>query len=99
MKITKRQLRRIIREEKARLLNEAPAGQYDRALYEKLKSAISELVYQIVIDEGEVEPGGMHITEKGVHAAGAALSDAAREFYKEQGMKHDMPTVKIGRPQ
>ena len=96
MRITKRQLRRIIKEEKQKLLREAPAGQYDRVLYEKIKSAVSELVYQIVIDEGEVEEGGMHITEKGVQAASAALSDAAREFYKEQGMKYDMPTVKIG---
>jgi hypothetical protein len=96
MRITKRQLRRIIKEEKQKLLREAPAGQYDRALYEKIKSAVSELVYQITIDEGEVEPGGMHITEKGVQAASAALSDAAREFYKEQGMKYDMPTVNIG---
>ena len=99
MKITKRQLRRIIREEKQKLLQEAPAGQYDRALYEKIKSAVSELVYQITIDDGEVEPGGMNITEKGVQAAAAALSDAAREFYSEQGMKYDMPSVKIGRPQ
>ena len=99
MKITKRQLRRIIREEKQKLLQEAPAGQYDRALYEKIKSAVSELVYQITIDEGHVEPDGMNITEKGVQAAGAALSDAAREFYSEQGVKYDMPSVKIGRPQ
>ena len=56
MKITKRQLRRIIQEEKQKLLQEAPAGQY-------------------------------------------ALSDAAREFYSEQGVKYDMPSVKIGRPQ
>lgn len=98
MKITKRQLRRIIREEKAKLLKEAPAGQYDRALYEEIKSAVSEVAYQIAIDAGHVEPDGMNITAEAVQAVAAALTDAAREFYKEQGMKYDMPRVKIGRP-
>ena len=97
MKITKRQLRRIIREERARLLKEAPAGQYDRDLYEEIKSAVSEVAYQVAIDAGHVEPDGMNITPDGVQAVAAALSDAAREFYKEQGMKYDMPSVKIGR--
>ena len=99
MKITKRQLRRIIREEKARIMSEAPAGQYDRRLYEELKAAINEVIYAVAIDEGFVEPDGMNITAEAVHAANAALADAAKEFYKEQGMKHDMPSVKIGRPQ
>ena len=98
MKITKNQLRRIIREEKQKLLKEAPAGQYDRILYEKLKEAIKEVVYEVAIDEGFVESSGMNITTEAIQAAGAALSDAAREFYKEQGMKHDMPSVKIGKP-
>ena len=98
MKITKRQLRRIIREERARLMKEAPAGQYDRVLYEKLKEALKEVVYEVAIDEGFVEPDGMNITADAIQAAGAALSDAAREFYKEQGMKYDMPSVKIGEP-
>ena len=79
-------------------MKEAPAGQYDRVLYEKLKDAIIEVVYEVSIDEGHAEPNGMNITEIAVQAAGAALSDAAREFYKQQGMKHDMPNVKIGRP-
>lgn len=96
MKITKRQLRRIIREEKQKLLKEAPAGQYDRVLYEKLKEAIKEVVYEVAIDEGFVEPNGMNITAEAIQAASAALSDAAREFFKEQGMEHDMPSVKIG---
>lgn len=98
MKITKRQLRRIIREEKARILSEAPAGQYDRKLYELFKEAISEVVYDVAIEQGLYEPDGMNITADAVQAASAALTDAAREFYKEQGMKHDMPSVKIGRP-
>ena len=80
-------------------MSEAPAGQYDRRLYEVLKAAIKEVVYEVAIDEGFVEPDGMNITADAIQAAGAALSDAAREFYKEQGMKHDMPSVKIGRPQ
>ena len=98
MKITKRQLRRIIREEKARILSEAPAGQYDRKLYELFKEAISEVVYDVAIEQGLYEPDGMNITADAVQAASAALTDAAREFYKEQGMKYDMPSVKIGRP-
>ena len=98
MKITKRQLKRIIREEKARILSEAPAGQYDRKLYELFKEAISEVVYDVAIEQGLYEPDGMNITADAVQAASAALTDAAREFYKEQGMKHDMPSVKIGRP-
>ena len=98
MKITKRQLRRIIREEKARLLSEAPAGQYDQRLYEMFKEGIMEVVYDIAVEQDMVEPDGMNITVEAVQAASAALSDAAREFYKEQGMKHDMPSVKIGRP-
>ena len=98
MKITKRQLRRIIREEKARLMKEAPAGQYDRRLYEMFKEAISEVVYDVAVEQGMTTPDGMNITAEAVQAAGAALTDAAREFYKEQGMKHDMPSVKIGRP-
>ena len=98
MKITKNQLRRIIREERARLMNEAPAGQYDQRLYEMFKEGIMEVVYDIAVEQDMVEPDGMNITVEAVQAASAALSDAAREFYKEQGMKHDMPAVKIGRP-
>ena len=67
-------------------------------LYAKLKAAIKEVVYEVSIDEGFVEPDGMNITADAVQAASAALADAAREFYKEQGLKHDMPSVKIGRP-
>ena len=98
MKITKRQLRRIIKEEKAKLLKEAPAGQYDKRLYEMFKEAIKEVVYEVAVEQGMTTPDGMNIDGEAVQAASAALSDAAREFYKEQGMKHDMPSVKIGRP-
>ena len=96
MKITKKQLRRIIREEKARLMKEAPAGQYDRRLYEMFKEGITEVVYDIAVEQGLTEPDGMNITAEAVQAASAALADAAREFYKEQGMQYDMPKVKIG---
>ena len=97
MKITKNQLRRIIREEKARLLKEAPAGQYDQRIYEMFKDAIKEVIYEVAVEQGLTEPSGMNITAEAVQAASAALADAAREFYKEQGMKYDMPSVKIGR--
>ena len=98
MKITKRELKRIIREEKARLLKEAPAGQYDQRLYEMFKEAIIETVYDVAVEQGLTEPDGMNVTAEAVQAASAALSDAAREFYKEQGMQYDMPAVKVGRP-
>lgn len=86
MKITKRQLRKIIKEERARLLREAPAGQYDSRIYEIFKEAILETVYDVAVEQDLAEPGGMNITAEAVQAAGAALSAAAREFYKEQGM-------------
>ena len=79
-------------------MKEAPAGQYDRRLYEIFKEAISEVVYDVAIEQGRTTEDGMNIDAEAVQAASAALSDAAREFYKEQGMKHDMPSVKIGRP-
>jgi len=98
MKITKKQLRRIIREEKARILKEAPAGQYDRRIYEMFKEAILETVYDVAVEQGMTDPDGMNIDGEAVQAASAALADAAREFYKEQGMQYDMPKVKIGQP-
>ena len=79
-------------------MKEAPAGQYDRRLYEMFKEGIMEVVYDIAVEQELTEPDGMNITAEAVQAASAALSDAAREFYKEQGMKHDMPAVQIGRP-
>jgi len=87
MKITKNQLRRIIREEKARLLKEAPAGQYDQRLYEMFKEAIKEVVYDVAVEQGLTEPDGMNITVEAVQAAMAALSDSAREFSREQGLR------------
>ena len=100
MKITKNQLRRIIREEKARLLKEAPAGQYDQRMADMFKEAIIETVYDIAIEQGLHEPdgdGGSTLTQEAIMAAAAALSDAARDFYKGKAMEHDMPRVKIGR--
>ena len=100
MKITKRQLRRIIREEKARLLKEAPAGQHDQRLASMFQEAIIETVYDVAVEQGLYEPdgeGGQNLTQEAIMAAAAALSDAAREFYSDKAMKHDMPAVKIGR--
>jgi len=87
MKITKRQLRRIIKEERAKLLKEAPAGQYDQRLYEMFKEAIKEVVYDVAAEQGLTEPDGMNVTVEAVQAAMAALSDSAREFSREQGLK------------
>ena len=100
MKITKNQLRRIIREEKARLLREAPAGQYDQRLANMFKEAIIETVYDVAVEQGLHGPGvdgEETLTQEAIMAAAAALSDAAREFYKGDAMKYDMPSVKIGR--
>ncbi len=79
-------------------MREAPAGQYDRRIYDMFKEAIKEVVYDVAVEQGLTDEGGMHIDAEAVQAASAALADAAREFYKEQGMQYDMPTVKIGRP-
>lgn len=85
LRITKRQLRRIIQEEKAKLLREAPAGQYDAGLYEELKAAINEAVYDVIIEMGFVDDTGMDITPEAVQAATAALTDVARELDRNQG--------------
>ena len=58
--------------------------------------AIKEVIYDVAVEQGLTEPDGMNITAEAVQAASAALADAAREFYKEQGMQYDMPKVKIG---
>ena len=87
MKITKRQLRRIIREEKARLLKEAPAGQYDQRMADIFKEAIMETVYDVVAEQGLTAANGMDIDEEAMQAIAAALSDASREFSKEQGIR------------
>ena len=100
MKITKNQLRRIIREEKARLMKEAPAGQYDQSMADMFKEAIIETVYEVAVEKGLHAPGEdgeQTITQEAIMAAAAALSDAARDFYKGKAMKYDMPRVKIGR--
>ena len=77
-------------------MKEAPAGQYDRRLYDMFKEAIKEVVYDVSIEQGMTTSDGMHIDGVAVQAASAALADVAREFYKEQGMQYDMPKVKIG---
>ncbi len=87
LRITKRRLRDIIREEKEKLLREAPAGQYDQRLYEMFKEAIKEVVYDVAVEQGLTEPDGMNITVEAVQAAMAALSDSAREFSREQGLR------------
>ena len=87
LRITKRRLRDIIREEKEKLLSEAPAGQYDQRLYEMFKEAIKEVVYDVAVEQGLTEPDGMNITVEAVQAAMAALSDSAREFSREQGLR------------
>ena len=85
LRITKRRLRDIIREEKAKLLKEAVAGQYNTQLYEELKVAINEAVYDVIIEMDFVDSSGMDITPEAVQAVTAALTDVAREFDRNQG--------------
>ena len=103
MKITKRQLRRIIAEEKQKLLSEAPAGQYDRRIYDMFKEAIKEVVYDVAIEQGLTDEGGMHIDAEAIQAASAALADAAlspakrRKIMAGRDIREIVPTVAVTR--
>ncbi len=78
MKITKRQLRRIIKEEKAKLLREAPAGQIDQELYDGFYSAVTKLVYD------EALYTGLDLTLPEVaNTVSAALTQLGRDIVKD----------------
>ena len=47
MKITKRQLKRIIREEKARLIKEQPGGDYSTGRWDGLEGRLEEVLYEM----------------------------------------------------
>ena len=81
-------------------MKEAPAGQYDQRTADMFREAIIETVYDVAVEQGLYEPdgdGGSTLTQEAIMAAAAALSDAARDFYKGKAMEYDMPRVKIGR--
>ena len=92
MKITKKQLRRIIREEKSRLLKEAPAGQHDQEIADMITEGVMEVVYDIVA-EHDLGRGSIELDEPIVESIAAGIAEAARQWYKEQGMQHGRVTI------
>ena len=85
MKITKTQLRRIIREEKVKILKEQdvnplPPGQVTTMI----EDAILEAVYDIVAENDFSD--GMQVPAETVHAIADGLRKAANTFTKEQGL-------------
>jgi len=79
LKITKRQLRRIIKEERAKLLKEAPAGQYDQAIANMITEGVMEVVYDIVA-ENDLGRGSIELDEVTVESIAAGLKEAARQW-------------------
>ena len=82
MKITKRQLRRIIKEEKAKILKEQdlPPSQ----VVTMIEEAILETVYDIVAENDLSD--GMQVPAETVQAIADGLRKAANTFTKEQGL-------------
>ena len=64
----------------------------------KVRSSVLVVTVLIVLSTTlkDCAPTGRTIIVK-IMAAAAALSDAARDFYKGKAMEYDMPRVKIGR--
>ena len=85
MKITKRQLRRIIQEEKAKLIEEQNVNPLRPHRIEALiKEAVMETVYDIVAENDLSD--GMQIPVDTVQAIAQALRVAADEFTSQQGL-------------
>ena len=82
MKITKRQLRRIIKEEKAKLLKEQDMP--TSMIASVVEEAVLEIVYDIVADNELSD--GMQVRADAVQAIAQGLRDAADAFTKEQGL-------------
>ena len=85
MKITKRQLRRIIKEEKAKILKEqdvnpVPPNQVETMIQE----AILETVYDIVAENDLSD--GMQVPADIGQAIAQGLRNAADSFLQEQGL-------------
>ena len=82
MKITKRQLRRIIKEEKAKILKEQDANPSQVATM--IEEAILESVYDIVADNDLSD--GMQVPTDIGQAIAQGLRNAADTFLQEQGL-------------
>lgn len=82
MKITKRQLRRIIKEEKAKLLKEQ--SMTAPQVVTMIEEAVLESVYDIVAENDLSD--GMQVPDEIVHAIADGLRRAANTFTKEQGL-------------
>ncbi len=82
MKITKRQLRRIIKEEKAKLLKEQDMP--TSMIVTMVEEADLESVYDIVAENNLSD--GMEVPAEIVHAIADGLRKAANTFTKEQGL-------------
>lgn len=84
MKITKRQLRRIIKEEKAKLIKEQVNPLPPSQVTTMIEEAILEAVYDIVAENDFSD--GMQVPTETVHAIADGLRKAANTFTKEQGL-------------
>ena len=86
MKITKRQLKRIIREEKARLLKENPQANAERALggfadqssVDRLQDGLMDVLQEI--EMGAVEEEGLEDLEAEEFARNGAILAVAQAF-------------------
>ena len=98
MRITKRQLRRIIREEKARLLEQtSPFQGLDNEVY----SALEDVFMQFAPDDdgaGYTSPADFMAFRKSVMAGLAELEDRVMDPNTSQSDRMGMQRVKIGRP-
>ena len=83
MKITKRQLRRIIKEEKSKLLKEQDMP--TSMIASMIEEAILETVYDIVADNDLSD--GMQVPEDVGQAIVQGLRNAADSFTQEQSLK------------
>ena len=85
MKITKRQLQQIIKEEKAKILKEQDVNPLPPSqVTTMIEEAILETVYDIVAENDLSD--GMQVPDETVHAIADGLRRAANTFTKEQGL-------------
>ena len=91
MKITKRQLRRIIKEEKTKILSEMTAGErargllLDDAMAERTKTLMTHL-YNNAVNDAIAEEGLM--TEEAEEMAIGGVLEVVKEFLDSVGYRH-----------
>ena len=99
MKITKNQLRRIIKEEKARILQEQASP--FAGLGDQVYSALEDVFMQVEVDDegiGYVSPADFMAFRESVMAGLDELEDRVMDPNMSKSERMGMPTVKIGRP-